>query len=63
MPPEPSPKSTIPAVAELGLVAITNNDKIRTNPVEARIALECGARIVGLEGKVAQHPLGIAPCC
>ncbi|HEV8562287.1 MAG TPA: hypothetical protein VGR06_38695 [Actinophytocola sp.] len=43
----------IPAVAELGLVAI--NDKIRTNPVEARIALESGARIVGLAGKVAQR--------
>jgi hypothetical protein len=45
----------IPAVAELGLVAITNNDKIRTNPVEARVAVQCGARIVGLAGKVAQR--------
>lgn len=45
----------IPAMAKLGLVAITNNDKIRTNPVEAQVALRCGARIIGLAGKVAQR--------
>lgn len=45
----------IPAAAGLGLVAITNNDKIRTNPIEARVALDCGARIIGLAGKVAQR--------
>jgi hypothetical protein len=43
----------IPAVAELGLVAITNNRKIRTNPVEAGIAVASGARIIGLAGKAA----------
>jgi hypothetical protein len=37
------------------LIAITNNDKIRTNPIEAGVALRCGARIIGLAGKTAQR--------
>ncbi len=43
----------IPAVAELGMVAITNNRKTRTNPVEAGIAVASGARIIGPAGKAA----------
>lgn len=43
----------IPVVAELGLIAITNNRKIRTNPIEAGCAVSSGARVIGLAGKVA----------
>lgn len=45
----------IQTVSDLGLVAITNNHKIRTNPVEAQVAVSCAARIVGLAGKSAQR--------
>jgi hypothetical protein len=44
----------IPVVAGLGLIAITNNHKIRTTPVEACVAVSSGARIIGLAGKSAQ---------
>lgn len=45
----------IGVVADLGLIAITNNHKIRTNPVEAERAVSCEARIIGLAGKSAQR--------
>lgn len=45
----------IPAVAALGLIAITNNDKIRKNPIEAALCVQHGARIIGLAGKLAQR--------
>lgn len=40
----------IPKVAAHGWVAITKNHKIRTNPVEAQVAADAKARIVGLAG-------------
>ncbi len=44
----------IPVVAARGLIAITNNHKIRTTPVEASVAVSSGARMIGLAGKSAQ---------
>jgi PIN like domain len=44
----------IPVVADLGLIAITNNHKIRTHPVEAEVALSSNARMIGLAGKIAE---------
>lgn len=41
----------IPKVASYRWVAITKNQKIRTNPVEARVAAEAEARIVGFAGR------------
>jgi PIN like domain len=41
----------IPRVAAHGWVAITKNHKIRSNPVEARAAVEAEARIVGFAGR------------
>jgi hypothetical protein len=41
----------IPRVAAHGWVAITKNYKIRSNPVEARAAVEAEARIVGFAGR------------
>jgi hypothetical protein len=40
----------IPKVASRGWVAITKNHKIRTNPVEAQVAVKAQARIVGFAG-------------
>lgn len=41
----------IPEVAARGWVAITKNHKIRTNPTEAKVAVETQARIVGFAGR------------
>lgn len=41
----------IPRVASHGWVAITKNHKIRTNPVEAQVAVDAQARIVGFAGR------------
>lgn len=41
----------IPRVATHGWVTITKNHKIRSNPVEARVAVEAEARIVGFAGR------------
>jgi hypothetical protein len=38
-------------VAARGWVVITKNHKIRSNPVEARAAVEAEARIVGFAGR------------
>lgn len=45
----------IPMTSALGLVAVTANSKIRTNPVEASVAVSCGARIIGLGGRSGQR--------
>ena len=41
----------IPRVASHGWVTITKNHMIRTNPVEAQVAVEVQARIVGFAGR------------
>lgn len=41
----------IPRVAAHGWVAITKNHKIRSNPVEAHVAVEAEARIVAFAGR------------
>lgn len=40
----------ISKVATYGWVAITKNRKIRSSPIEARVAVEVEARIVGFAG-------------
>jgi hypothetical protein len=47
--------SWIAKSAELGLIAITNNHKIRITPHEAQVAMSSGARLIGLAGKNAQR--------
>lgn len=45
----------IPRVTARGWVAITGNRRIRTNPVEAGIAVGCGARIICFAGSAGNR--------
>lgn len=45
----------IPRVAARGWIAITGNRKIRTNPVEAGVAVGCGARIICFAGSAGNR--------